>query len=65
MPRLVGKQSNNELLAGLILVVAVGAVAGSAEYYGYTNFIPSWGSNQAPVFSNSKFPTKLTFSVRA
>jgi hypothetical protein len=65
MPRLVGKQSNNELLAGLILVVAVGAVAGSAEYYGYTNLIPSWGRDQAPVSSNLKLPTTLTSSVKA
>ena len=65
MPRLVGKQSNNELLAGLILVVAVGAAAGSAEYYGYTNFIPSWGRNEAPVSSNFQIPPMLSSFVKA
>jgi hypothetical protein len=46
MPRLVGKQSNNGLLTGVVLVVVIAATASSAEYLGYTNFIPSWGKNQ-------------------
>jgi hypothetical protein len=46
MPRLVGKQSNNGLLTGVVLVVVIAAAAGSAEYLGYTNFIPSWGKTQ-------------------
>jgi hypothetical protein len=46
MPRLVGKQSNNGLLTGVVLVVVIAASASSAEYLGYTNFIPSWGKNQ-------------------
>lgn len=46
MPRLVGKQSNNGLLTGVVLVAAVVAAAGGAEYLGYTNFVPGWGKNQ-------------------
>lgn len=46
MPRLVGKQSNNGLLTGVVLVVVIAAAASSAEYLGYTDFIPSWGKNQ-------------------
>jgi hypothetical protein len=64
MPRLVGKQSNNELLAGVVLVVALGAAAVSAEYYGYTNFIPEWGRVRNAATSNIKLPVALTSPVR-
>ncbi len=46
MPRLVGKQSNNGLLTGVVLFIAIAATASGAEYLGYTNFIPSWGKDQ-------------------
>lgn len=48
MPRLVGKKSNNGLLAGFVLLAAVVA-AGAVEYLGYVNFIPSWGKDQRTV----------------
>jgi hypothetical protein len=61
MPRLVGKQSNNGLLTGLVLVVAIAAAAGGAEYLGYTNLIPGWGKDQRAV-SQSKTPVTAAFS---
>jgi heme/copper-type cytochrome/quinol oxidase subunit 3 len=59
MPRLVGKQSSNELLAGLTLAVILGATAVGAEYYGYTNFIPEWGKTLRTEILNVKLPTAL------
>ena len=44
MPRLVGKQSNEGLYAGLVLIAAV-LVAGSCEYFGVINVIPGFGSD--------------------
>lgn len=44
MPRLIGKQSNEGLYAGLVLIAAV-LVAGSCEYFGVINVIPEFGSN--------------------
>jgi hypothetical protein len=64
MPRLVGRQSNNGLLAGVVLVVALGAVAVSAEYYGYTNFIQDWGKDRTAANLNVKFPVALTPPVK-
>jgi hypothetical protein len=64
MPRLVGKQSNNELLAGVVLVAALGAAAVSAEYYGYINFIPEWGRAQNAATSSIKLPVALTPPVK-
>jgi uncharacterized protein involved in high-affinity Fe2+ transport len=64
MPRLVGRQSNNELLAGLVLVVALGAVAVGAEYYGYINLIPEWGKDRTAANSDIKLPLALIPSVR-
>jgi heme/copper-type cytochrome/quinol oxidase subunit 3 len=57
MPRLVGKQSNNELLAGLTLVAILGATVVGAEYYGYTNFIPEWGKTLRAESLDIKLPT--------
>ncbi len=55
MPRLVGKQSNSGLLTSVVLVVAIAAAAaGSAEYLGYTNFIPGWGKNQKTMSQSQK-----------
>jgi hypothetical protein len=47
MPRLVGKQSNTELYAGLVCVAAI-AVAGTVamEYFGVINTIPGFGKDQ-------------------
>jgi hypothetical protein len=64
MPRLVGKQSNNELIAGFVLVVVIGAAAISSEYYGYTNFIPEWGKDRSVANLNVKFPLALTPPVK-
>jgi hypothetical protein len=61
MPRLVGKQSNNGLLTGLVLVVVIAAAAGGAEYLGYTNLIPGWGKDQRAV-SQSMTPVTAAFS---
>ena len=44
MPRLVGKQSNEGLYAGLVLIAAV-LVAGSCEYFGVINVVPGFGSD--------------------
>jgi hypothetical protein len=60
MPRLVGKQSNSGLLTSVVLVVAIVAAAGSAEYLGYTNFIPGWGKNQKTM-SQSMKPVMAVF----
>jgi hypothetical protein len=60
MPRLVGKQSNSGLLTSVVLVVAIVATAGSAEYLGYTNFIPGWGKNQKTM-SQSMKPVMAVF----
>jgi hypothetical protein len=49
MPRLVGKQSNNSFVAAVVLVIALVATAGTAEYYGYTDFVPNWGKTQQPL----------------
>jgi hypothetical protein len=42
MPRLVGKQSNNGLLATLLLLVALAAAVG-LEYTGAINVVPGFG----------------------
>jgi hypothetical protein len=42
MPRLVGKQSNNGLLATLLLLVAIGATVG-LEYTGAIDMVPGFG----------------------
>jgi hypothetical protein len=43
VPRLVGKQSNEGLYAGVVLIAAV-LVAGSCEYFGVVNVVPGFGS---------------------
>jgi hypothetical protein len=65
MPRLVGRQSNNELIAGFILVAAIGAAAVSAEYYGYINLVPEWGGDRNTTSSNVKSHLALIPSVRS
>jgi hypothetical protein len=60
MPRLVGKQSNSGLLTSVVLVVAIVAAAGGAEYLGYTNFIPGWGKDQKTM-SQSQKPVMAVF----
>jgi hypothetical protein len=62
MPRLVGKQSNSGLLTGVVLVAAVAVAAGGVEYFGYTNFIPGWGSDQKTI-SKSLQPAMATFNA--
>lgn len=64
MPRLVGKQSKNEVLAGFILVLVLGAAFVSAEYYGYTNFIQEWGTEKNAKNSNAKIDFALTSPVK-
>jgi hypothetical protein len=59
MPRLVGKQSNNEFLAGFVLAVAIGAAAVGAEYYGYTNLVPDWGRDRSDTASSIKLLAAL------
>jgi hypothetical protein len=63
MPRLVGKQSNNGLLAGVVLVVAIAAAAGGAEYLGYTDLIPGWGKNQRDISLDMRSLTVTTLPV--
>ena len=59
MPRLVGKQSNGGLLSGVVLVAAIVAAAGGAEYFGYTNLVPGWGTDQK-MMSQSSQPFAVT-----
>jgi hypothetical protein len=42
VPRLVGKQSNNELYAGVILGIAIIAAV-AVEYLGIINVVPGFG----------------------
>jgi hypothetical protein len=50
MPRLVGKQSNAGLYAGLISLTAI-VVAGAVamEYFGVINEVPGFGRNQKSI----------------
>lgn len=51
MPRLIGKQTNNNWYMTLILIGAI-AAAGSLEYVGVINVIPGFG-NQRSLFDQS------------
>ena len=48
MPRLVGKQSNRGLYAGLVLLVALAGFVG-LEYAGVINVIPGFGKERTSV----------------
>ncbi len=44
MPRLVGKSSNGNLYAGMVLAFAI-ATAGCLEYFGIINVVPGFGQD--------------------
>ncbi|MEA5451589.1 hypothetical protein VB780_23635 [Leptolyngbya sp. CCNP1308] len=46
MPRLIGKQSNNSWYVTLVLIAAI-AAAGSLEYLGVIDVIPSFGGERS------------------
>jgi hypothetical protein len=63
MPRLVGKQPNNGLLAGVVLVMAITTAAGGIEYSGYTDFIPGWGKDHRAIGQSTLPMTKAVFPL--
>jgi hypothetical protein len=52
MPRLVGKQSNNGLLASLLILIAIAAAIG-LEYTGAIDLIPGFGREIRTMRGNS------------
>jgi hypothetical protein len=50
MPRLVGKQSNQGLYVGLILLAAIASFIG-LEYAGVINVIPGFGKERSLIIS--------------
>lgn len=48
MPRLVGKQSNSGLSAGLFLLISIG-ILGTLEYVGAIDFIRNFGAERGYI----------------